>query len=567
MNSTKKSVIAIGLDSLEPSLLERWTNQGYLPTLSRLMKTGFYSRLDNFKDSNVETTWTTFSTGCSPSTTGFWGMLGLKQGTYTTETYQAYDYQEYSPFMALGDEFNVAVFDVPQLRLHPKISGIQVGGWGAHSPQVPSASLPEDLYLKITEKYGGHPTLHKDYATCLDLDSTLKLEQGLIEGIRRHSLICCDLLQQQEWDLFLTVFGEPHGGGHVFWQLSQPDHPLYESLKSQVDHDPLLAIYQAVDQAIAEMIAVIPEDMQVVLFAAHGMGFATIDLPTFVILPEFLYRFNFPGKWALGHGNIEDPLPPLWTHMKGNWWERHIWGTQFEPNPVKRFLRSEIPSRLFRMIRPWLDKNNATGLLFGDDLAKQGVREMPWMPAQWYQPLWPSMKAFALPSFSEGYVRINLKGREPQGIVDPADYHTLCDELEAQLYALREPRTDIPLVDHIVRPRQDPLDRNPKLPDADLIVVWQEKYATDVADSPDYGRIGPFPPYRAGSHRAEGFILATGSNIQPDSSSSDGHVLDLAPTILDLMGAPIPEHLEGKPLFAHLSHSANREADLSNISS
>jgi predicted AlkP superfamily phosphohydrolase/phosphomutase len=219
------------------------------------------------------------------------------------------------------------------------------------------------------------------------------------------------------------------------------------------------------------------------------------------------------------------------------------------------------------MIRPWLDKNNATGLLFGDDLAKQGVREMPWMPAQWYQPLWPSMKAFALPSFSEGYVRINLKGREPQGIVDPADYHTLCDELEAQLYALREPRTDIPLVDHIVRPRQDPLDRNPKLPDADLIVVWQEKYATDVADSPDYGRIGPFPPYRAGSHRAEGFILATGSNIQPDSSSSDGHVLDLAPTILDLMGAPIPEHLEGKPLFAHLSHSANREADLSNISS
>ncbi|MEB3160437.1 MAG: alkaline phosphatase family protein, partial [Synechocystis sp.] len=513
MAQQKSRVLAIGLDACEPSLLEQWIDQGLLPNLASLKAKGIYQKLENFKDSNVETAWTSFCTGCSPQKTGYWAALGFQEGTYETETYQAYDFQEFPPFMALGDDYRVAIFDVPQLRLNQNIHGVQVGGWGAHSPQVPSQSSPPEFFQEVIDKHGNHPGLHNDYSVCLDLEKTLSLEEKFITGIQRKAKICCDLLQQQDWDLLLTVFGEPHGGGHVFWQLSQPDHPLYESLKSQVDHDPLLAIYQAVDQAIAEMIAVIPDDMQVVLFAAHGMGFATIDLPTFVILPEFLYRFNFPGKWALGYGNIADPLPPLWTHMKGNWWERHIWGTQFEPNPIKRFLRSEIPSRLFRMIRPWLDQNNATGLRFGDDLAKQGVKETPWMPAQWYQPLWPSMKAFALPSFSEGYVRINLKGREPQGIVDPADYHTLCDELEAKLYALREPRTDIPLVDHIVRPRQDPLDRNPKLPDADLIVVWQEKYPTDVADSPDYGRIGPFPPYRAGSHRAEGFILATGSAI------------------------------------------------------
>lgn len=561
MKDPQKRVIAIGVDSLEPSLLEKWVNQGYLPNLKRLMETGFYSRLDNFKDSNVETAWTTFSTGCAPSTTGFWGMLGLKKGTYTTETYQAYDYQEFPPFMALGEDYQVAVFDVPQLRLNSHIHGVQIGGWGAHSPQVPSQSIPPDLFDELVTTHGGHPALHNDYAVCLDLKSTLALKEKFITGIKNKVKTCHDLLQRQDWDLFLTVFGEPHGGGHVFWQLSQPDHPLYQSLKQCVDHDPLLAIYQAVDQAIADILTVVPDDMQVVIFAAHGMGFATIDVPTFVILPEFLYRYCFPGKWALGYGDLQDPLPPPWTYMKGNWWERHIWGTRFDRNPIKRFLRAELPSRLFRMIRPWLDRNNETGLLFGDDLAKQGVREMPWMPAQWYQPLWPSMKAFALPSFSEGYVRINLKGRDPNGIVDPADYHAVCDELEAKLYALREPRTDIPLVDHIVRPRQDPLDRNPKLPDADLIVVWQEKYATDVADSPDFGRIGPFPPYRAGSHRAEGFILAIAPELDPALGPvADGHVLDLAPTILSLMGAPIPDYLEGKPLTMKLQKQSQDKA-------
>jgi len=79
-------------------------------------------------------------------------------------------------------------------------------------------------------------------------------------------------------------------------------------------------------------------------------------------------------------------------------------------------------------------------------------------------------------------------------------------------------------------------------------VVWQEEYPTDVMDSPEYGRFGPLPPYRGGSHRPEGFIMALGSGIEAGSSLSEGHVMDLGPTILDLMGAPIPERLQGKPL-------------------
>jgi predicted AlkP superfamily phosphohydrolase/phosphomutase len=105
------------------------------------------------------------------------------------------------------------------------------------------------------------------------------------------------------------------------------------------------------------------------------------------------------------------------------------------------------------------------------------------------------------------------------------------------------------MVDRIVRTRKDASDRNPKLPDPDLIIVWQEEFVTDVMDSPEYGRFGPMPPYRAGSHRANGFMLAVGPDIQPGSTVENGHALDIAPTILALMGAPIADHMEGKPVF------------------
>jgi predicted AlkP superfamily phosphohydrolase/phosphomutase len=548
MAKFKHPVVAIGLDAAEPSLLEQWMSQGYLKNLRSLQERGIYGRLQNFDAACVETAWTTFATGCSPQKTGFWAAMKLRAGTYQFETRAAYEYDSYPPFYALGKGYRVAAFDVPQVRLTDKIDGLQVAAWGAHSPQVPSSSLPQSLFAELVAKHGSHPGLHNDYAVCLDLKNVLAIEPRLITGIARRAAIGRDLLRREPWDLFLTVFSEPHSAGHIFWQLSQPSHPLYQSLSSQVQHDPLLAVYQAIDRAIGEILAVVPDNAYLMIFSNHGMGAATVDLPSFVFLPELLYRFSFPGKWGIASGNGTAPLPPPLTKMKCKSWERHLWGTKFDRHPLRRFLRRETPTPLFQAIAPWLDATRTPDLISPFQLSKQGERVVPWNPAQWYKPLWPAMTAFALPSFAEGYIRINLAGREPQGVVAAADYDDLCDRLSEKLYALKDARQGIPMVEKIIRTRQDPGDRDPKLPDADLIVVWQDDYATDAVFSPDYGLFGPIPPFRAGSHRPEGFILASGPGIEPGSNLCNGHALDLAPTILSFMGAPIPPYLDGKPL-------------------
>lgn len=160
------------------------------------------------------------------------------------------------------------------------------------------------------------------------------------------------------------------------------------------------------------------------------------------------------------------------------------------------------------------------------------------------------MKAFAIPSFEGGQIRINVEGREPNGMVKPSEYEAFCDELIEKLNTLQDARTGIKMVQDVIKTRKNPLEKNPRSHHADLIVIWQEEYLTDVVESPEYGRIGPFPPYRAGSHTPEAFILGAGPDIPAGATlETKGHSLDVAPTVLDLMGVPIPEYMDGSPLL------------------
>ena len=112
-----------------------------------------------------------------------------------------------------------------------------------------------------------------------------------------------------------------------------------------------------------------------------------------------------------------------------------------------------------------------------------------------YREWWPEMPWFALPSFSDGHIRVNVRGRERDGIVALEDYTACCDELEAMLRECRDPRTGGPAVDKVLRLRaDDPLD--PRGPGADLVVTWHGPL--DALVHPDTGVIGPFafPAFR-----------------------------------------------------------------------
>ncbi|NET06149.1 MAG: nucleotide pyrophosphatase [Symploca sp. SIO2B6] len=547
----KTPVIAIGLDAADPVLLENWMSQGHLQNLKQLRKQGAYGRLTNLEHYKAETPWTTFLTGCLPSQTGYWAPIKFHEGTYEATLVEAYNFKEYSPFYALGDDYRVAVFDIPQSSLSEQVNGSQVLAWGAHSPQTPTHSLPAQLLSDLISKHGEHPALHKDHGDWWDLDYLQHLKQALETGIEQRSAICRDFLRQEQWDLFLTIFGETHSAGHDFWFLSQPEHPLYHHHKlNGFSSDPMLEVFESVDRAVGEIIAEAPKNAYVIVFAVHGSGSNTTDVTSMLFLPEFLYRFSFPGKSMLPIGKLGvPPLAPIVTPKTMNW-QAEVWRQIYHPNPLITWLRRWGPEKLNQKLEPWLPRlAKLTGANYSilSRLRRPGGG-MSWQPPMWYQPLWSQMKAFALPSFSEGYVRINLQGREPNGIVARAEYDALCDELTQQIYSLKNARTGTPMVKKVIRTRLSGSECDPKLPDADLVVIWEDSPA-DVIESPQFGRIGPVPYRRTGSHRARGFLSAIGPGIEPGSHLPTAPAVDLTPTILQLMDAPIPKYFDGKPLL------------------
>lgn len=543
-----KPLIAIGLDAADPSLIEEWTAKGYLPTIQRLKDQGIYSRLKTFEYYRAETPWTTFLTGCAPQQTGYWAPLKFYPSDYSVEEIQAYQFSEYRPFYDLCKERQVAVFDMPQSVLSKQVDGVQVLAWGAHSPMTESHSLPASLLSELTDKHGPHPMLRRDHAPVLNWPALKRLQAGLETGIERRASICADLMQQKKWDFFLTVFGEPHSAGHFFWHLSRPDHPLYAHM-AKAEEDPLLSTFQAIDRAIAKIVESAPADANLMVFAAHGMGANVMDLPSMVFLPEFLYRWNFPGHIGLAAGKPGAlPNKPVVGLRAQQGWLGTIWSLKHDRNPLLRTLRKALPRKIFDKVMALFPNSQQPDLVSPFQL-KSESHSLYFQAPLWYKEFWPQMKAFALPSFSEGYVRINLQGREAAGIVSPDDYDTVCQDLIDELYQLKDARTGTPMVQKVIRTRSHAGDLDPKHPDADLVVIWQESHATDTVESPNHGRIGPVPYLRTGSHRSDGFLVMNGPDIPADATVPAGHALDLAPTVLELMNVEVPEYFTGKSML------------------
>jgi len=535
-----KPVIALGLDAADPALLEKWLAAGHLPNIAGIIDRGAYGRLETFDWYRAETPWTTFLTGSAPEETGYWSPIKYSALDYKCRHIYAFDYGKFPAFYARDPKKKVAIFDMPQAPL-ADVEGIQVLAWGTHSGQTASVSRPRELYQELVDKHGTHPLLNDDEASVYQPDKMLDLFERMKVGIERRADICIDLLGRDDWDFFLTIFGEIHVAGHYFWHLGL-DHPLSDALQAKLDRDLLLESFQAVDAAIGRIREAAPDDAVFSLFAAHGMGTNVMDLPSLVFLPELLYRWSFPARQGITGGKEGTPAEPILDPdlMAEQGWAEGLWRLIDEQSGPRNLAKKHLSRRNFRRAERFLPGRRQTALESPFALAEAGVEEAL-APPTWYRRHWKKMKAFALPSFSEGYIRINVKGRDAQGVVPYEEYGQVCDEIEELLTGLKDARTGKPLVEKVIRTRASLDDETETSPDADLVVVWQEEAPTDLADTGGFGRIGPVPFIRTGSHRAHGFFCVEGPEIQAGTKLAQGHALDLGATYLDLMGGDASE--------------------------
>jgi predicted AlkP superfamily phosphohydrolase/phosphomutase len=152
------------------------------------------------------------------------------------------------------------------------------------------------------------------------------------------------------------------------------------------------------------------------------------------------------------------------------------------------------------------------------------------------------------------YARIflNVEGREPEGTVAPADYESVRDDLIRRLEALPDDRGE-PLATRVYRPEELYEEVRGVAPDLIAIfgdLLWRS-VGTIGGDEGVYTLENDTGPDDA-NHAQDGIFVAAGAGIG-SPGRADLHLLDVAPTVLELLGLEVPGSMRGQsalPLLA-----------------
>jgi predicted AlkP superfamily phosphohydrolase/phosphomutase len=168
---------------------------------------------------------------------------------------------------------------------------------------------------------------------------------------------------------------------------------------------------------------------------------------------------------------------------------------------------------------------------------------------------WSQTRAFLIENANEGYIRINLRGREPEGIVNPGkEYEDLCDEIYRTVKTMINPANGA-LAARAVYKTDEVFHGLCRSHMPDIIINWNDdaKITTEllsakygIARSNEPGCL--LAPYYTGNHRPTAFMVSQGPEILHGAVFEGTSILDLAPTILNLLGIRSPDYMDGRVL-------------------
>jgi predicted AlkP superfamily phosphohydrolase/phosphomutase len=498
-------MLIIGLDAADPALIEKWSDAGILPTLQHLRNKGAWIRLNHGGEFPSASIWPTIFTGTHPGKHGIYHTVPIMPGEASFGNLKPERCGQRPFWCDLERQGKRCVLlDLPFSYPRTDLSALQISNWGSYERFAPPGSAPRDVLLEIIARFGRYPfggELSRDVPlTERELWST---RRQLLVGTALKGKVINWLISNRPWDFFMTVFGEPHAAGHYFWKFSSDKHARGFSHVPGEFATSIRDVYRAADRELGRIVETLHNNTILLVLSGQGMG------PNYVgwhLIPEVLAKLRLTvGNHANGNRAKIDRLAKV---------------RSFIFPQVRRALSRHLPDRL----RDYLQLRWAASNID-----------------------WSQSQIFDLPTDSLGFLRVNLKGREPNGIVEPGkEYDELCQRISETFKQLVNPRTGkkvarkIFLTDHVF-----PGPERDRLPD--MIIDWNDGTEIDGAYSSEIGTIeGTSPDPRQGNHRPEGFALAYGPSIR-SGYVAYGHILDIAPTVLNCFGLKPTPYMDGRP--------------------
>lgn len=477
-------VLAIGIDGATFDLLDPWIEAGKLPNIATLISSGVHGRLLSVLPINSVAGWASFATGKNPGKHGLYDFKVRREGSYEWELINGNMLAEatlWDILSAYGKR--VEVINFPICYPPQEVDGFMVAGMLSPSTEV-NYTYPVELAQEL-----GEYRIDADLASFILGKTTLETyldEISLVTELRRKATLY--LLEKKSWDFFMVVFTGSDRILHFLWGYNDPSHPLYQHSEATSYRARLLNYFRYLDRIIGEVSEAVGEETAKIVLSDHGFG----PLVAGFRLNKWLHSAGFLSPVETRHHKAYDLLVKF---------DRFRLRKRLVPLPVRR----ELAPRLA------ID--------------------------------WDRTLAYAA-SESAAALFLNLKGREPQGVVEMEEYEEVCQRLTEALLEANDPETGESLVERVHRTREIYWgDRVGQMPDL-LLDFKDDKYC--IEESFLGFPIMDHTPKRSGTHRINGVFLVSGPNILKGVRMERGGLMDVAPTILHLMGLPIPEEMDGR---------------------
>jgi predicted AlkP superfamily phosphohydrolase/phosphomutase len=517
-------VLIIGIDGATFDLIKPWAEEGKLPTFKRLLAEGVHGDLKSTFPPSTAAAWTSFMTGKNPGKHGLYDFIEPQPGTYRVRYTNARSRLAKTIWQLFSEAgFRVGVTNVPMTYPPEPVNGFVISGLDA--PEGSKViTYPKHLHRELEGRFGkvGQTVRYLGYlASDRRRDAVL---QSLEEMDEHYLSMMQYLLKNHPVDVAMVVFTSTDAVQHFYWHYMDARHPHHDPAKVYKFGGAILGVYQRLDKIIESLTAGLPEETTVVLMSDHGCR------PTsgrIVHLNQYLAQLGL-----------------LRIHENNTRWHHPRALLEFVIKKGDALLRSTLSPRqksrvvqLFpRLRKKW--ESHAASLSNID---------------------WGNTKAYCyeLITCSSG-IWINLKGARPQGTVEPGtDYERLMQFLTEKLYELRDPVTGKQLIKRVYR--KEEIYRGPFLSQApDLTVAWWE--GITFVGKPSFSDNGAGKTIEyigskrlasgewTGTHALDGILLLRGNALKSNELLKGAEIIDLAPTLLYLLGIPMLEDMDGRVL-------------------
>jgi predicted AlkP superfamily phosphohydrolase/phosphomutase len=535
----KPKVVVIGLDGATFNLIKPWAEKGLLPNLRGLMEHGTAGELTSVIPPETAGAWFSFKTGMSPGKHGVYGFTQRSGESYQEIPVDSRS-SRHSPFWNLlgKDGKRVMILNLPTTYPAQPVNGAMITGFMTASHKRHS-TYPESLLQEIEAKFGEYPFFVKALLgipkVALGKMSHVHIDAFLNSFLKMMELkfkVAHYLLEKDHFDfVFIHEWGVDRIC-HDLWEIIDEDFAhvagdAYDRFRAKA-----VQYFQKVDEEIGKLAQRMDDGGCLFVISDHGFG----PMDTFINLPVWLYR----------EGYLKFKAQPA-TRLKLFLWEKGI----------IYFVYRYILQRLMRLVARVFAKGTRWSLT-----GERALRMLSSRSALISQNDidWERTRAFCPYGCSQ--IIINLEGREHSGIVKPGkEYEELRGEIIGKLRSLVDPDTG-KAVNGTVAARDEVYQGEFFKWAPDIVFLpFHQRYCAGnfmgflsnkaFSDSGDYGMYS--------FHRMEGIFLAKGPSIREGAWIEGASIVDMAPTLLYLMGSKIPKNMDGKVLTGMFNDSFLKE--------